>query len=91
MKVDWKKISVEIGNIRIRLKTMIAAVLVGIAGVLIDPAFQYLDFQPIISVLVGDEHKALFYGTAVSIVFAVLRAATNGPLWERVNTEGEGQ
>jgi hypothetical protein len=89
MKIDWKRISVEVGNFRVRLKTMIAAVLVGAAGVLMDPALQYIDLQPIISALVGEERKALFYGTLVSIVFAVLRAMTNGPFVERITREEE--
>lgn len=85
MRFDWKRFRVDIGRFRVRLKTIAAALICGAVSALIE--LQYVDLQPLIRYLVGDENKALFYGTLVAILMGLLRAMTTGPLVERVDRE----
>ena len=82
MRFEWRSFRLTVGRVTVRLKTIAATLVVGAVAVLTDPALQYLDFQPIISAFVSDEHRATLYGVLVTVLFTVLRAVTTGPLWE---------
>jgi hypothetical protein len=82
MNIEWKTLKVTVGRVTVRLKTIVATLAIGAVSILTDPALQYLDFQPIISAFVSDEHRATLYGILVTITFTVLRSVTTGPLWE---------
>lgn len=77
---DWKKFSLKIGRVRIRLKTfVISAIMTGLGFVAMLDVYT---IQPIIAMFVEDDKREAFIMAVLGVLFMVLRGITNGPLWE---------
>jgi hypothetical protein len=80
VRIDWKRLSLDVGRVRVRLKTMLATLLVGAISAM--QSLEFVDLTPVVSMFVSSENRAAFYVTVITVLMAVLRGVTNGPLWE---------
>jgi hypothetical protein len=78
--IDWKRFSLKIGRVRIRLKTfVISAIMTGLGFVAMLDVYT---IQPIVSMFVNDDKREAFIMAVLGVLFMVLRGITTGPLWE---------